>query len=1235
MRRVRILLFLLLPVLALLALLAPTLAGTIGPVREWIRGRAEEQVGRRLRFGSIELGWTSGAEITGLAVADERGDFSASILEAESVRLETPLTKLVLGGGDLVVAVRGAKVRLRERDGATSADDLIERFGRDSGRGEAEEPARLELKLEGCSVAVESDRLYALEGAAGFLRVQGDRLSGEFHARALVDGRGGDCRATVEGEGGSIRGTIRGTGLDLRAARADLAGACEVDLRADLPKGGARRIEIAASGRDLRFPGVEEPLLTLEAKLSPGDASVEVESFRIGTASKRLSLEGSGDLPFRPRQGRSSLRLRGEADLAFLFGLLGEAPCDGRLGIDLVGESDGRTLVVRGGAGAGDLLFRAPDLRRQGARSVDAKLDLALDLESRSLEIRSLRAEVSGSKLELSGSGRLASAPEFALSGSIEADLDEAFRFAQPALGLAPGASVGGRAVIALRSLSRKATGDVDLDAGAEIERLRLAGLFAEEVRRERLSLEIDLGLRGEGDRLLVRRGRLDGLEGGAELSGLRGGRPRLLGATARGTAEIDPLLLRLAGLAEVETASGSITLSLDSEAQDDGVRLSGRVEAKQLRLSTPRFAFTRERILLEGSATDGPRGISGAATLFTGDLRVEARSFGPDGAEGSYRIDDAAALLREIAPFVPLGGTEVSGAFAGTFLAQRSGEAWNGSVRAESPRAGVRAGGFTLPPTPLAAEILAIRSPRGLSFPRAELTLPEYETSVVARGTPDLFDIDLGLALERCAPLHPSAEALAPEGRLALRGTLARGAVTTFLGRLGIEPFSVSTGERACRSRFLRLPLDLRLAEGGAFEMRPARLELDFGSATLGGRYEPGRLLSLDFLGDVALEGLLLGGERGDVRIEARASLPLGDDRGSGSAFGLLTSAGVRSNEVAISGARAEFRLELAAASARGRPLDLRFHARCDELRVDTQTLEGVEATQSVVGDWSEAGRREGFRLEGEVGARMLRLDALPIRGVAGHLEGLWRSPDLDDLSGLSAEGGVSFESAATNSITLSNGKARLALEGRRARVTDLSAQCNGGTVGGEGAAEFRGDAIVWEGVLDFQRVGVDESLGRPLSFLVPILRLKSGRGGGERLTGMLSGDVHLAADGATGSALRRSLVGEGRIRLGDVVVRDSLLLPLLTLRLDRALLGAPFRFRDLDLAFRVADGRVRCDPLRIAGEPFSLEIEGSAGLDGSLDYLVRGRLLPIPLRVRGSFDDPKVAPHLKGIFR
>jgi hypothetical protein len=188
-----------------------------------------------------------------------------------------------------------------------------------------------------------------------------------------------------------------------------------------------------------------------------------------------------------------------------------------------------------------------------------------------------------------------------------------------------------------------------------------------------------------------------------------------------------------------------------------------------------------------------------------------------------------------------------------------------------------------------------------------------------------------------------------------------------------------------------------------------------------------------------------------------------------------------------------------------------------------------------------------------------------------------------------------------------------------------------HGGTVKAQGTLTPEDGRLRWEAAAQAKGLAVTEEIGRPLSFVVPFLRVEKKAG---QLKGRADLDLDLRADDTTDAAIFRTLTGKGTAHLYDVETRNSILLPLLSLRLDKAILRDAFRFKDLEVSFDVGDGAIRPAPFELEATPFGIKVkEIEVGLDGTVNALVVPGLLP--LRVKGTLDDPEVRPAPLAPFR
>jgi hypothetical protein len=273
--------------------------------------------------------------------------------------------------------------------------------------------------------------------------------------------------------------------------------------------------------------------------------------------------------------------------------------------------------------------------------------------------------------------------------------------------------------------------------------------------------------------------------------------------------------------------------------------------------------------------------------------------------------------------------------------------------------------------------------------------------------------------------------------------------------------------------------------------------------------------------------------------------------------------------------------------------------------------------------------GKGAGGRIHLQTSLTMdrIRCDQLPIHGIDVRAATELPALSADALGRATSLGNLTFRSVAGRTIKWQDGKTGFRLHEGVLQLTDLVATANQGTVACNGSIDLRAEPPAWKAKLKASGVKLTSELGRSLGYLVPILRLATD---GKRglLEGRLDADLDLQGRGTLAYHHQKYLKGPGAIRLRDVSVTGSCLLPLLNLRTDRALGRPGYEFQDLSVMFKVHNGRVHPDPFELRGRPFPIRIEGSAGLDGSLDFLVRAGVLPTPMRVEGSWDKILVRP-------
>jgi len=1207
---IRVLLILLVVLIALVAA-APWLANT-GPVRRFVAAEIRAALGREVTLESIEAGWGSGVVLKGLVVANRQREFrDQALLEADEIHLDQPLHRLVFGGGETRVRIRGLKLRIAEQGGGrTNLDDIVARLAAPRPRGPAREPVEpkpIDIELVQSSVEVRhlprrprgfdpytEDPVIrrADEGAlvialsrirvAVFMDRDGARLAA--HAAVSVNGRGGEVTVDVSTAAGAWEGRVIARDLDLAITRpflaVDLAG--RLDLEAKAHKG---RYSLSARIEDLETPRLNESWITLDARLAQHQTGVQVEHLELATASGEVALTGHGDIA---EGSRAAFTLSGHAPRRLL------AP--GGTGVARVaweGDIEGSlvrwkgTTRIEGVPETGDLTLTS---------------DLELDTKTRTLKIRELTAKAERIHATLRGRAVLMLPPTFDLDGSVDADLARLRALLDGHLALDPQTAVAGRLLVEQGRFSRSANGDLAVRV-----RGRVTGLvYGEEVRREVVSFDIDAQLDEQGDRLTVRRGRIDDLAVEGHVAGLREKRIRDGRGTINGPIRLDAALAKLAGLKRL---SGTAQVDLTAGMSPDGFSVGGTVAVDGLRVNE----IERRRVSMNGTMTLHHR-------TWTGRGRVKA-----DQVAGTFKVLDLtrarvkatlaldAVEVAELAAVIPGLALPKDLELAGTLrpvLSIQRGENLNLRIIVPETRLTARQGEYGPQDEIFSADLTATRAADAWSCSgRVQLGTMQLHPILVGldkqgrvRGQATIKGLAEGLAR-----LAPDAKRLAPTGLIECNARFGQGSdgVWNFDLKGGGPHVAFTVDQERVGAR--RLRIDAMADSTGRIPM--AVLEIGGAKLTAKGKLEKLHVVVTADARDLPMLPDLKG--KG-WRVEADMTW---DPNGAFAANGTARAEVIANKEASANGLVVEFDINGVRKDGRLSRIGGSLHAKAKRAKHGAIALRDLDVNTVGSGD-----PRTAVYFRSDIRAKRIDFDGGQVHEVASNQSGSWheklRAPNL--------EGPVTFERLKTGSGTATKGRADLRLDNLLLRLDKVSAAVEGGTIRGDGEIDLGRTPGRWRCDLSLKDVRIDGGLNTPLAMLLPFLYL-SGQDQG-KVSGRVSGDVSLSGRGTNQAALTRSLVGKGSVHFHETEVTGSLLLPLLTFRLDRALRNQPLRFRDVDVNFSASGGRVRTRPFKLIGTPYDLSMSGSVGLDGTIDYRVRLSAFSLPLRIRGTLKRPRV---------
>jgi hypothetical protein len=1182
--------------LVLLLACAPMLAKT-GVARRLVAGRLSEALGRPVEISGLDAGWTSGVTVTGLVVRSGEAEFQdAPLVEAASIRLEDALLSLAFSGAS-GVSIDGLVVRLEERAGGrTNVDDLLKGLAKPRPAPPVKAEARpFRLVLTDASVRIRrlvrraqprridpfrEDPLIrdADEGLLAIGITDMDLLldstpgATTLALEAALDVAGHPGRADIAlrlGPDGPS-GHVRLEGIDLSLLKPfglDVEGL--LDLRAEGSPGG---VEVKLRAAGLKAGRVAEAWAELSGQLRKEGDGVAFDNVSLRTASGAFSLDGRGAWP--PR----GVSLEAQASTEAL-GLDVKGP----LLLHLTGE--GKDV-------AGTLA--TPDL--------DARFEVTV--RDGALAIRKLEAKALASSITTSGEVGDA----IRLSGTADVQLGDLKPF------LPEGASLEGRLLVKRFAL----TGDA-LQADAEVSGLLARGFFAEDVDIARGELHVDAALSRDRDTLRVARAQLDGLAAEGTVSGLVRGN-LLADGTVKGTLALNPLHARLLGIEEVRGFRGQMTVDVTAVTGAKGTDAKGTVAIDGFHIENDRGAWDLARISAEGTYRDGNADVEAKADglLLKGSL-----------AGGKGKIDlDVDAVERQPL-LVRLLPQELELAGPVKVRADVESRPWKIGGTLESPALTAEFRGRGVVGEEVRLSFTARETEPGWVVTAPEITLSNLgaRASVgdgfLGRDGSKRGRILFEAPLDRLATVAQEVRRFAPEGNLSMDVQAAYDGRWKFDGNFSATDASVVLSRKRTPPRTARVEFDATLPDDGTRPRCSVRLTSKAtaleGSATFG----PNRSLQVGgrtrleeiapfapmFRGTGEVQGNLHLDLEVDGRFSASASLESESIRVQG---GRLQKATVRSSASGrlVQGALEEVKTSVSVQAARAE--------RGNILVEDLKLLE------------RGGGRSGAYSLDTRVDAARMKVGATSWEevklDVTGRLDTL-----LAERPPTGLKGDVRFSRWHLGPFLWEDARGQVALEDGSVVVKDLVATLHGGTVRAAGRITPVDDRMAWEGEARAEGIVLSEQIGRPLSFIIPFLRLQKEAG---QLKGRADFDLKLAADDTTDVSIVRTLAGAGGAHLYDIEARGSILLPLLSFRLDKAILNEPFRFKDLNVSFEVGEGSIRPKPFELEATPFGIRVkEIEVGLDGTVDVLVVPGLLP--LRIRGTLDDPDVRPAPLAPFR
>ncbi|MHC4225076.1 MAG: AsmA family protein, partial [Planctomycetota bacterium] len=797
--------------------------------------------------------------------------------------------------------------------------------------------------------------------------------------------------------------------------------------------------------RELRVPerAVAEERIDLAFSVRRDESGYGIERLQLSSASEEFELKGTGTVPATESAEGSLFYFEGRAPARLFFKNSGT--------VRFLVQGSGEKGCIR----FDQLLFGSPEMN-------------------------------------LSGSGSIQTQPPHTgeITGNLSGNIDEAYQLIRALLPAAPLIGIAGDASLPELRFEVDETGRLRARAKGSVQGLVLSGVLEKELRRESLTLDIDAIWDGDRDLLTVSRGRIDNLQ----VWGQMAGRPARIEGTVKGEIELEPWMAGAAGL-EWGDLAGRLTIDAAAETGGNEIRVRGEATIEGLRVDqfAQKKAFVQGNLVRVGTAWSGKGNFvleSGSGSFDLRDLAKERLAL-----EANVTVPDIRTLLDQVPHLALPEQLSLAGNAQARVTIRREGSGLTGAVSVLRSKLtalwedkGVREESVTLNGTfqredgRWQFDGLNLRSPPGqFQLHGSSVTLgPDGSFKARLRGW---------LRAQRSSDLLPDLKRFEPEGHVGFDLDIGRQKSLTIDGTLEGKPLHVTVDGKRLGSKTLSLTASAAQT-GDGWNVESFSLDVD--GSRLAGSARVSERIEVEFKGDGESAGLIrfVEGVTGSGAYDLSGSLraPRPGEQGPLELRCILDTAALGIAEFDLRNPHVE--------------LTLKGMVRESGLEVGTSRLDAT-AELARHGSVQLSGCRLGTTGEGADGrihlktsltVDQIRCDQLPIHGI--EVRAVTELPELSGgaLRRATSRGNLTFRSVAGRSITWQEGRAELRLREGVLELTDLVATANEGTLTCNGSIDLRTDPPAWDAKLKASGVRLSPELGRPLSHVVPILRLATG---------------------------------------------------------------------------------------------------------------------------------------------
>lgn len=201
----------------------------------------------------------------------------------------------------------------------------------------------------------------------------------------------------------------------------------------------------------------------------------------------------------------------------------------------------------------------------------------------------------------------------------------------------------------------------------------------------------------------------------------------------------------------------------------------------------------------------------------------------------------------------------------------------------------------------------------------------------------------------------------------------------------------------------------------------------------------------------------------------------------------------------------------------------------------------------------------------------------------------------DYSALKKYTVKGRLNIDSALVRKIDIKNLQAELNLENNKLQLNNITMNTFNGTISGNTSFDVTTPEPAIAGELHLKNLDVNSALSTLSSYK-------------DTIYGALTSDISVTASGDSAEKIKSTMNGSGTLVLKDGKINTfsalNHLVNISNLSSDKFKKSSETKFKEIKTGVKIEKGRVFTKDMTLTSEDFNAKMEGSFGLDATLDY-------------------------------